>query len=283
MSTPSASLYKRATLLTAVLFAGFVAITLLYARSGYPFVLWVFEKQQLATSLNSEGKPRPAVYRDYLRVDPANLRMRGIFINELIRVNGVEEAFLVAQEGVAAVPPDQRPIAKLLVARAQTALGKLDEAESTYNDVLETLGESGEAHYGLAQIAAAMGDFESKKRHFDWYFSLTFLPNSNIDVGPDTFSIEPKSLQSPNSTIDFNQRLHMDPWLYLPVMDDALDWPEAGTSPQPNELFWRGVYEEEQGNRDAALDFYRRAAKSGNALGRFAALRLNTPPVPPQQ
>lgn len=280
--TPPASPYKRALGLSAFLFIVFVVATGLYARYGYAFALRVYEQQQLANVERATGSGKLVEYEDYLRVDPTNLYMRGLLINQLIEFKNPWRALEVALEGVAAVPPDQRPIAKLLVGRAQIARGKLDEAEATYNEVLETLGESGEAHYGLASIAAAQGDFESMKSHFDWYFSLTFLPSSSVDVGPGIFRVEPSSLVSPNSTNDFNKRLHSDPYLYLPIdMEQISDWSNWETGNESNGLFWRGVYEEEQGNRDTALDFYRRAADAGDVLGKFAAERLA--PAPPTE
>jgi hypothetical protein len=48
----------------------------------------------------------------------------------------------------------------------------------------------------------------------------------------------------------------------------------------PLALFLRGIAEEESQHRDAAIDFYRRAANAGYALGAFALERLNKPIAP---
>jgi Tfp pilus assembly protein PilF len=272
-----ASVHVRALTLAAVLLVVFIATTGLYARYGYRFVLRVYEQHQLGRVADAKGSGKLVEYEDYLRVDPSNLRMRGLLINQLIEFHDPGRALAVAQEGGAAVLPDQRPIAMLLVARAQIALGHLDAAEATYRDVLAAIGESGEAHYGLAHIAAARGDFALMR---DEYKKYNVTPK--INVTPDhaanvaaAYRRGDYDYANTRDAILITAALHQ---LYLGNVDSYLkglalvtDFDKA----PPSALFWRGVYEEEQGHRDAALDFYKRAAAAGDALGKFAYGRLS--------
>jgi len=273
--------HKRALLLAACLFACFVIATALYARYGYPFALGVYEQQQLGNVERRTGSGKLVEYEDYLRVDPTNLYMRGLLINQLIEFKNPWRALEVAEEGVAAVSLDQLHIAKLLLARALIARGKIDEAEGAYNEVLAALGESGEAHYGLAHIAAVRGNFQEMREIYGTY-------KQNLGL---------------NSTPDFAQRIKRT---YSPLLDSVVTYAtgprfaiscerdgdidtafkyvqslEVHTNVPAFAFFLRGVYEEEQGNRDTALDFYKRAAEAGDALGKFAAERLA--PAPPTE
>lgn len=299
-STPSTSPFKRALFLSVFLFTVFLIVTGLYARYGYAFALGVYEQQQLANVERRTGSGKLVEYEDYLRVDPTNLYMRGLLINQLIEFKNPWRALEVALEGVAAVPPDQRPIAKLLVGRAQIARGKLDEAEATYKQVIETLGESGEAHYGIAHIAAARGDFSTMRAQFEEYRSELFGTIPSFEAGPVSVGFISDKFGPPSSTPDFFQRVGSDHTTNLllssgstPAQTTAMalfhermgnineafsilaklrEFTDSGELV----MFLRGVYEEEQGNRDAALDFYRRAAEAGDALGKFAAERLGS-------
>ncbi len=271
-STPSTSPIKRALFLSVFLFTVFLIATGLYARYGYAFALRVYEQQQLANVERRTGSGKLVEYEDYLRVDPTNLYMRGLLINQFIEFKNPWRALEVALEGVAAVPPDQRPIAKLLVGRAQIARGKLDEAEATYNEVLETLGESGEAHYGFAHIAAGRGNFEKMQKEFDAIEHINTLVSSP-DFVHGTSDVKSYANTDDAYTISFVLSRIQKGWIEsISLLSGYEDFRGA----PPIALFYRGVYEEEQGNRDAALDFYRRAAEAGDALGKFAAERLGS-------
>lgn len=284
---PTTSPIQRAFILAALLFVLFLIVTGLYARYGYAFALCVYEQQQLANIERRNGSGKLIEFEDYLRVDPTNLYMRGLFINMLIEMKNPWRGLDVATEGVAAVPPDQQPIAKLLLARAQIARGKLEDAEATYRDVLEALplDGSGEAHYGLAYIAAARGDFERMTAEFTTYDSTNAV-NSTPDFTrrafdasliAESFFPEPYAYTEDAINVSFALPKIQLGWIEngLSILAEVKDLAGA----PPIALFLRGVYEEEQGRRDVALDFYKRAAIAGDALGKFAAERLDPPPA----
>ncbi len=285
MSAPISAL-KRAFSLAAILFILFVIVTGLYARYGYAFALRVYEQQQLANVERRNGSGKLIEFEDYLRVDPTNLYMRGLFINMLIEMKSPERALDIAAEGVAAIPPDQQPIARLLLARAQIACGKLDEAEATYNEVLAAfpLDGSGEAHYGLAHIAAARGNFDKLTFEFETYDNSNAV-NSTPDFRRRSFDAslvaefffpEPYANTEDAYAVSFALAKIQVGWIGgLETLSEVQDFNGAPSVA----IFWRGVYEEEQGHTDAALDYYKRAEMAGDALGKFAVNRLNPPPA----
>lgn len=287
-----ASPHKRALLLTATLFLAFLVVTGLYARYGYAFALRVFEQQQLANAELRKGSGKLVEYEDYLRVDPTNLYVRGVLVNVLIgEFQNPWRALETAQEGVAAVPPDQQPLARLLVARAQLACSTLDEAEQTYNAALTTLGKSGEAHYGLAHIAAARGDFPSMRSFYDSYRMELFENVDELDLGSVSIGFIPSNFTPIGTTPDFAHRLGKNDFDTSEVnaytstllherfgnIDEAFklvaDIQEFTGAP-PFVIFLRGAFEEEQARPEAALAYYRHAADVGDVLGQFAIERL---------
>ncbi len=276
-STASATRIRRYALaLGGSLFVLFVAASGLYARYGYTVVLWVFEEHQIGRAEDRVGPGKLVELEDYLRVDPANLRVRGLLVNQWIEFNDPAGAIEAARAGLAAAPATQRPIAMLLYARAQLASGSLGEAESTYREVLQALGESGEAHYGLAHIAAARRNFKIMREQFAMFVSAGTRESSpDFARAFDAAQLSPFERATRTQAEFVNYGLRM---LRIGEFETAL----AGLgniqdfSGTPAEaLFWRGVYEEEQGRRDAALDFYKRAAGEGDALGAFAYRRLS--------
>ncbi len=278
-STASATrIHRYALVLGGSLFVLFVAASGLYARYGYAVVLWVFEEHQIGRAEDRVGPGKLVELEDYLRVDPANLRVRGLLVNQWIEFNDPAGAVEAARAGLAAAPADQRPIAMLLYARAQLASGSLGEAESTYREVLQALGESGEAHYGLAHIAAARGEFETMRKEYQ-SFKNTKETSNTSDFSAKVRTGESFIFRLLKPTVTIAQTTSVA--LMYEISGDIEDslsmihQLEEFSGAPPFALFLRGVCEEEQDHRDAALDFYKRAAGKGDALGAFAYRRLS--------
>lgn len=260
--------------LTAALFTLFLIAAGLYARYGHRFVLRVYETQQIARGEERPGRKGVIVYEDYLRVDPSSLRVRDLLVNRLLALNAPDEALSAADAGVAAVPAADKPIARLLVARAQLAAGKLDVAAASYNAVLRERPDSAEAQYGLAHIHAARGQFE------DMRASYAAMREDDDDDSTDSFrdarqrakSLLPNAGRGAAASIVDALALER-----LGRIDEALAAVrQAGPmNDAPAEaLFWRGVAGETEGNALAAIEFYRRAAQAGNPLAIEALARL---------
>jgi len=279
----ASAVHRRAIALAAFLFVLFVMAAGLYARYGYAVVLRVYEEQQLGRVAANEGTSKYLEFEDYLRVDPANLRVRGLYINTLIELQDAPRAIEVARAGLVAAEAAQRPIAMLLYARAQIASGSINDAAETYREVLAAVGESGEAHYGLAHVAAARGNFKRMRKEYDVFSTLLYrgigtpdfvqdvkrAAGSSDDSWPRDVTKEPDHNRTCYYALSFERSAGIDVALeMLSTINDFSGVPLGA-------FFWRGVYEEEQGHRDAALDFYKRAADAGDALGAFAYRRLS--------
>jgi tetratricopeptide (TPR) repeat protein len=306
--------HRWALALTAVLVAAFVAVTALNARYGYAFVLKTFEVSQLDRAEQSTGLRVEREYRDYLQVDPTSLLVRGLLINWLLDERRGADAVEVAQEGVEIANDADKPLAELLLARAKIGNGDLDEAEKIYQGVLSTVGESGEAHYGLAHIHAARGEFKPAWDSYAEYWHS--LPQERM--APFVGSVFQTSISDVGCPVgctpDFNDRVtaasnritedsvylsrrgllrewtRKEPSQFVSAGDfDAIraemltgdldsvvmiDWSSHRDSAPPDILFWLGVKWEERGNLDEARRDYRTAAEQGDPLAIAALERL---------
>ncbi len=286
-TVPPSRIHLRALGLAAILFAVFTTATGLYARYGYAVVLRVYEEYQVWRAEERVGSGKLVELGDYLCVDPANLRVRGLLVNQWIEFKDPGRAYQAAREGLSVVTPEQRPIAMLLVARAQIASGSLKDAAETYREVLSAVGESCEAHYGLAHIAAAKGEFEQMRIEYEECKRfIVSWPGST----PDFIQRATEALRStewnttPPLYANSDDAFFVMVSLYAEILGNigftdplkrVVDFKEA----PPFALFLRGVSEELGNNRDAALDFYQRAAAEGDALGAYAHSRLGRAPA----
>src|SRR5262245_40033861 len=118
-----------------------------------------------------------------------------------------------------------------------------------------------------------MGDFVKMRTEF------AVLSRRGVTASTPAFSTAMRSSQAPfltpsklpRSTEDvIAMTLRFAPHGWTEDAIDALkDVTDFGALP-PAALFWRGVYEEEKGNRDAALEFYTRAMDADDALAKYA-------------
>jgi Flp pilus assembly protein TadD len=271
-------LHKRALILTAVLVLVFTAATALYARFGYGFVLRVYELQQTGTAEAAQGARRVREYWDYVRVDPSSLKMRGRLVDALIANGQTEEALEIATEFVESARKDETYLARLIAARAQIAAGQLGRAEGTLAEVVRTAEDSAEAHYELARIGAAKGEFERMRAEFA----------RAAEAGPEGSTVEfaerrdaarkkveQLAVLERERPSDAEAIGYVDALIVTGDIENALRIvAEMKEITSGDGLFWRGVYEEESGRRAEARKYYRDAARKQDPLGGLAVERL---------
>ncbi len=154
--------------LWALLLAAFLLIVSLYAMFGGPFVVKVYELQQIA---RAGGEGRSVAfgiidYEDYLRVDPDSIRVRGLLVNALIEMRKFEEAEEHANEALDRATEAQQPLSWLIAARVHLAKGDLEIAAPYIERVLDTTPASSEAHYQMAQLHLARGQSKEAGAEF---------------------------------------------------------------------------------------------------------------------
>ena len=160
--------HRRTLVLWAVLLASFLLVVSLYAKFGEPFVVKVYELQQIARA-QIEGRSVAAAiidYEDYLRVDPESIRVRGLVVNAFIEKREFEEAEEHAKEGLNHATEAERPLSWLIAARVYLARGDLEEAAPYVQRALDATPASGEGHYQMAQIHLARGQSEDADQEF---------------------------------------------------------------------------------------------------------------------
>lgn len=258
--------------LTVTLMAAFLLATALYARNGHVFILQVFETQQIARAEMRDGRKAVLVYEDYLRVNPASVRVRDRLVNELLELGAIDEALDTARGGAETASPIEEPLARLVVGRVQLAAGHLDEAERIFQDVLRaSLPRSGEASYGLAHIYAARGQFEAMRAAY-----------AEVQTNGPVNSTESFKIAWDNAEValDTESRSAARAGLALEQLgriEEALDVferIEPAESGPPAVWFWKGVAGEVAGNPVVAARFYRQAAEAGYPLAKVASNRL---------
>ncbi len=160
--------HRPAFVLWAVLLASFLLVVSLYAKFGEPFVVKVYELQQISRARIEGRSVASAIidYEDYLRVDPESIRVRGLIVNALIESRKFEEAEEHAKEALSRATEAQRPLSWLIAARVYLARGDSDEAAPYVQRVLDARPASGEGHYQMAQLHLARGQSSDADQEF---------------------------------------------------------------------------------------------------------------------
>ncbi len=276
----SASLHARALGLAAILLAAFIAAAGLYSIYGYKLVFFVYELQQVYRAEDREGRAAAEQYEDYLRADPASLRMRGRLVDQLIH-NGDFDAALAAAEAAPANPAAaDQALVLVLTARARLARGDVDAAVEAYREVLRLSSESAEAHYGLAQAHAARGEFSRMRDEFaaaqrklstgsTTEFAKGYLAAlDSLEKNAKTPEGEASDAAQIARALDLVRAARIDEALV--TLRSVRDFEDA----PPAARFWRGVADEAAGEREAARGHYSRAAQAGLRLAIAGELRL---------
>ncbi len=270
--------HRIAVPLTGILLAAFVSATWLYSQFGHQLVLGVFEANQVHRFERLEGEWAEKQLRDYLRIDPSSTRVRGLLIDAMIARGDTGGAMDVAAEGLAGGADEADAGAQLLLVRARIADGKLREAADSLASVVARLPRSADAHYYLAQLAAARGDFAAMRAEFEEVAEAGTRDSSDYFAAKQREArktLRPLDsavlTRTDESSIDFVRAL-----LVLGRVDHALriaaEIQEFGDAADVR--FWRGVREEELGERENAVQSYSIAANQHNALAAAALGRL---------
>lgn len=166
--------HRPALVLWAVLLASFLLVVSLYATFGEPFVVKVYELQQISRARIEGRSVASAIidYEDYLRVDPESIRVRGLIVNAFIEIREFEEAEEHAKEALSRATEAQRPLSWLIAARVYLARGDIDEAAPYVLRVLDETPGSGEGHYQMAQLHLARGQSLDADQEFRRLWTL---------------------------------------------------------------------------------------------------------------
>jgi len=258
--------YGRAAILAVVLFGIFVIATGLYSKFGYHLALLVYQTQQSFIAEEKKGLRAVVAIEDYLRVDPDSLRMRGLLVDAAISISHYDRAVEAAEQGLDIAKPDGRPLALLMLGRAVLAAGDLDRAESVYLEVLEWWPKSHEAHFGLAQILAASGDFDTMVDEFEQIRSILYEESTEEFIA----SIEGGLTDNPSS------REFVLAQLKIGNFDEVVTLLKNTNSSDASReiLFWQGVLQERGGHMDAAILSYGQSNILNSRLAKNALERL---------
>ena len=160
--------HRPALVIWAVLLASFLLVVSLYAKFGEPFVVKVYELQQISRARIEGRSVAQAIidYEDYLRVDPESIRVRGLIVNAFIEKREFDEAEEHAKEALGHATEAQQPLSWLIAARVYLARGDIDEATPYMDRVLDATPGSGERHYQMAQLHLARGQFLNADQEF---------------------------------------------------------------------------------------------------------------------
>lgn len=158
--------HRPALVLWALLLSSFLLVVTLYAAYSGPFILKVYELNQIDRAEGRNLSGAIMDYEDYLRIDPDSIRVRGLLVSALIKQGRFTEADEHSKEGLRRATDDQQSVARLIGARTQLARGEIDAAADVVESVLRVRPNSGEAHYELAQVHLARGQFDEAERAF---------------------------------------------------------------------------------------------------------------------
>jgi tetratricopeptide (TPR) repeat protein len=262
---------RPALLLWALFLASFLIVISLYAAFGETFIVKVYELQQLARAESRSISGAIIDYEDYLRVNPDSMRVRGLVVSALTEQRRYEEAMKHAEEALQRPGEGERGIAQLIAARAYLGAGRIDEAAEIVGDAMTRLPQSGEAHYEMAQVRLARGEFAEAEAEFAQVRDLGPRDSTREyaeawSALTDKFESYPAGIEDPG---DSPARLHDlgEELLRLGRLGEAVDLLEkaaTGDTPPGNAVFWLGVRAEREGDLARAARLYRQAAQGAD-------------------
>ena len=261
--------HRPALVLWALLLSSFLLVVTLYAAYSGPFILKVYELNQIDRAEGRNLSGAIMDYEDYLRVDPESIRVRGLLVSALIKQRRFAEAEEHSKEGLRRATEDQRPVAMLIVARTHLARGKIDAAADVVESVLQDLPNSGEAHYELAQIHLARGEFDEAEGAFGRVRALG--PEGSSREYADEWNARLEKLEDYEDEIAGGvgsaRRLYelgteLEKAGRLGEARDVYVSAARGEKPPAAAHFWTAVQLEAAGSLDEAAGEYQKASRS---------------------
>ncbi len=276
-----------ALVLWALLLSSFLLVVSLYAAFSQPFILKVHELSQIDRAARRSVGGAIMDYEDYLRVDPDSIRVRGLLVSACIKQRRFDEADEHSKEALSRATEEQQPIAMLIVARSHLARGEIDAAANMVKSVLETLPDSGEAHYDLAQIHLARGEFDEAERVFAQVRALG--PKESSREYADEWSARLEKMETYKTEIaggvESAQRLYelgteFEKAGWLGEARDLYIKSGQGEKPPAAAFFWTAVQLEAAGSLGEAAKEYKRASRSAasHPSAKYALNRLEAKP-----
>lgn len=254
--------------LWALLVASFLAVVVFYVSFAEEFIFKIYELEQIGRSHGRSVSSSILDYEDYLRADPASLRIRGRVVSALIVNRRFAEAIDHASQALKYAAESQRPVVWLISGRAHLAAGDIDLAAYFIRRALDASPESGEAHYLLARVAAARGQFVEMAEAYARVRELG-AKDSSQEYGEE-WKARSQGLSAYANEIesgeDVAQRLyeHGDALERLGRLEEAMDlFVEASdlAKAPAKAIYWAGVRAEREGDRAEALMRYEQAAR----------------------
>ncbi len=279
--------HQAALVLWALLLSSFLLVVALYAAFSGPFILKVHELSQIDRAERGSANGAIMDYEDYLRIDPNSIRIRGLLVSACIEIRRFAEADEHAKEGLRLAPEDRRPVAMLIVTRIHLARGEIDAAANMVESVLETLPDSGEAHYDLAQIHLARGEFDEAERVSAQVRALG--PKESSREYADEWSARLEKMETYETEIaggvESAQRLYelgteFEKAGRLGEARDLYIKSGQGEKPPAAAFFWTAVQLEAAGRLGEAAKEYKRASRSAasHPSAKYALNRLEAKP-----